>query len=81
MTIAAVLGFHRNILVSAVVMLPYPGHRPYALVLLVLFWFLLAAIINNFGWVWSLLFFVAALSIYHYPAIFLVTWIRKKLKL
>lgn len=58
----------------------YPKHRPYALALLLMFPVLLVAIIYDYGWIWGALFFGGALSIYRYPAIFLVKWVRKKLR-
>lgn len=79
MNATALLGLIWVILVSGIAMIPYPRHRPYALALLILFPILLVAIIVDYGWLWGALFFGGALSIYRYPAIFLVKRLRTKL--
>ncbi len=73
------LGFVWIILVSIVAMMPYPQHRPYALSMLILFPFLMAAIWIEWGWIFAMLLFLGGLSIYRYPAIFLVNWTGRKL--
>nr|WP_246237357.1 DUF2484 family protein [Halovulum dunhuangense] len=59
-------------------MIPYPRHRPYALALLILFPVLLVLIAREWGMLWAVAFFLGALSIYRYPALFLVKWLRRK---
>lgn len=73
------LGFVWIILVSIVAMVPYPQHRPYALAMLVLLPFLLAAVWIDWGWAVALILFLGGLSIYRYPAIFLVKWLGRKM--
>lgn len=76
---SAILGFLWIILVSLVALIPFPQHKPYALALLILFPVLLVMIAIDFGILWALGFFLGALSIYRYPAMFLAHWLRRKL--
>ncbi len=78
--IALGLGCIWIILVSIVAMVPYPQHRPYALAMLILFPFLLAALWIQMGWIWALALFLGALSIYRYPAIFLAKWLKRRFR-
>ncbi len=78
--ISAALGCVWVILISLVALMPYPQHRPYALAMLVLFPFVLGAVAWEFGWLWALLLFLGAASIYRYPLIFLVKWLRRKVR-
>ncbi|MEO0911700.1 MAG: DUF2484 family protein [Pseudomonadota bacterium] len=74
-------GFVWIILVSVVAMVPYPQHRPYALAMLFLFPFLMAAMWIEWGWWVALVLFLGGLSIYRYPAMFLVKRLGRKLGL
>lgn len=78
--ISAALGCVWVILISLVALMPYPQHRPYALAMLVLFPSVLGAVAWEFGWLWALLLFLGAASIYRYPLIFLVKWLRRKVR-
>ncbi|MSU90568.1 DUF2484 family protein [Rhodobacteraceae bacterium 2CG4] len=72
MSWSAALGFAWIIAVSAVALIPYPRHRPYAIALLVLFPALLVLVALEHGPLWALAFLAAALSIYRYPARYLL---------
>ncbi len=76
MSWSALIGCVWLVLVSAVAFMPYPRHRPYALAMLLVLPFLLVAIAVEHRLVWVAIFFLGALSIYRYPAVFLARWIR-----
>lgn len=79
MSWSALLGLVWIVLVSLVALMPYPQHRPYALALLLVMPALLVAIAVEWGALWAGLFFLGALSIYRYPALYLLRVLRRRL--
>jgi len=80
MSRSAALGCVWIFLVLAAALIPYPRHRPDAIALLVLFPVLLVLIAMAYGLVWALVFFAGAVSIYRYPARYLVPMAVQRLK-
>lgn len=70
MSWSAALGCVWVILVSIVALMPFPQHKPYAIAMLALFPFVLAAVTFEYGRVWALVLFLGAASIYRYPLIY-----------
>ncbi|MEM8658964.1 MAG: DUF2484 family protein [Pseudomonadota bacterium] len=75
----ALLGCIWIVLVSIVALTPFPQHKPYALAMLVLLPALLLAVALKFGGLWAVGLFVCAASIYRYPLMFLLKWLRRRL--
>ena len=76
---SALLGLIWIVLVSAVALMPYPQHRPYAGAMLILFPVLLVMIGVEWGWLFAAAFFIAALSIYRYPARYLARYVWRRI--
>jgi len=77
---SALLGCIWIVLVSIVALVPFPQHKPYAQLLIILFPALLIMVGIEWGWLYALVFFVAALSIYRYPARYLVRQAIKRIR-
>ena len=76
---SALLGFVWIVLVSIVALMPFPQHKPYALAMLLLFPVLLILIGIEWGWLFAAAFFIAALSIYRYPARYLARHLWRRI--
>lgn len=61
-------------------MIPHRNHKPHAVMLLLPFPFILAAVAWDLGFWWALALFAAALSIFRYPALWLGKFIWGKVK-
>ncbi len=77
---SAALGLVWVVLVSLVALMPFPQHKPYAVAMLVLFPAVLVAVAVDFGVLWAVLLFLAALSIYRYPALFAAKYLWRRLR-
>lgn len=77
---SALVGLVWVVLVSAVALMPFPQHKPYAIAMLALFPVIIGLVAVEVGPLWAVLLFLAALSIYRYPAIFAARYVLKKLR-
>ncbi|WP_112321521.1 DUF2484 family protein [Oceanibium sediminis] len=77
---SAAAGFVWIVLVSIVALMPFPQHKPYALAMLLLFPVLLVLIALDYGLPWAVLFFLGALSIYRYPALYYLRVLRRRMR-
>ncbi len=79
-SLSALLGFVWIVLVSIVALTPFPWHKKYALALLILFPVLLVLIAIDYGWYWSVAFFLAAASMYRRPLIYYIDKLRGRVE-